>query len=74
VEVFIMATEVLNVEGMSCQHCVMRIEKAVGALQGALNVSVNLAGKTVTVEYETAVLTLETIKATIEDEGYEVVN
>jgi copper chaperone len=73
VEVFFMATEVLKVEGMSCQHCVMSIEKAVGALQGVMGVKVDLAGKTVTIEYETAVLTLEIIKETIEDQGYEVI-
>jgi len=25
---------ILNVEGMSCEHCVNRIKKAVGALDG----------------------------------------
>jgi copper chaperone len=69
-----MATEttVLNVEGMSCNHCVNSITKAVGELAGVGNVAVDLKTKKVTVGYTAGLVTLETIKATIEDQGYEV--
>ena len=69
-----MATEkkVLNVEGMSCVHCENRIKKAVGALKGVSLVSVGLKEKTVAVEFDAGLVSLEEIKKTIEEQGYEV--
>jgi copper chaperone len=64
---------VLNVEGMSCEHCVKAVTEGVGALTGAVNMGVDLAAGTVTVEYEPEELTLEEIVAEIEDLGYDVV-
>lgn len=63
----------LNVEGMSCQHCVKAVNNAVGALPGINSVSVDLAAKTVTVDYDPAKSSVDTIKAEIEDQGYDVV-
>ena len=34
---------VLKVKGMSCQHCVMSVRKALGQLEGIKNVQVDLA-------------------------------
>jgi len=63
---------VLKVEGMSCSHCENAVKKAVGALDGVSSVSVDLKGKTVTVEYDSAKVSLDDIKNEIEDQGYEV--
>ncbi|MGN7385943.1 copper chaperone CopZ [Sporosarcina sp. SAFN-015] len=63
--------EVLKVEGMSCGHCVNSIESSVGELNGVSAVKVDLATKEVTVEFENGV-TLEQIKETIEDQGYDI--
>lgn len=63
--------EVLKVEGMSCGHCVNSIESSVGELKGVSSVKVDLAGNEVTVEFENEE-TLNQIKETIEDQGYEV--
>ena len=69
-----MANEVktLNVEGMSCSHCENSVKKAAGALNGDLNVTVDLKGKKVSVEFDSDKVSLETIKDTIEDQGYDV--
>lgn len=69
-----MAKEIqtLNVEGMSCSHCENAVKKSVGALNGVDSVTVDLKGKKVTVEYDSEKVTLETIKETIEDQGYDV--
>ncbi|HYH02318.1 MAG TPA: copper chaperone CopZ [Bacillota bacterium] len=67
-----METAVINVEGMSCQHCVNSVKNAVGALNGVQGVEVDLKGKTVTVGFNTEFVSLATIKETIEDQGYEV--
>ena len=62
----------LHVEGMSCQHCVMSVQKAVGGLKGVESVQVDLAGKKVTVNYDPDQVKLATITEAIEEEGYEV--
>lgn len=66
-----MANAVLKVEGMTCGHCVSAVEKAVGSA-GASG-KVDLASKKVTVQYDESKVTLEAVKAAIEDQGYDVV-
>lgn len=63
---------VLNVEGISCQHCVNSITKAVSELKGVDGVSIDLKGKTVSVDYDPDQVGLDKIKEVIEDQGYEV--
>ncbi|TWE08286.1 copper chaperone [Neobacillus bataviensis] len=63
----------LNVSGMSCEHCVKAVEGSVGELQGVKKVSVNLAKGKVDVEYDTNLLSLDEIKETIDDQGYDVI-
>lgn len=61
----------LNVEGMSCNHCVNSVE---GALKNAgMSGKVDLASNTVTVDYDESKTTMEQIKETIEEQGYDVV-
>lgn len=67
-----MEKSVLNVDGMSCQHCVKAITQAVGALSGVSSVAVDLDAKTVTVEHD-ATLSLDKIKSEIEDQGYDII-
>jgi copper chaperone len=62
----------LNVEGMSCNHCVKAIEGSVGELNGVEKVDVNLNEKSVTVEFDEDKATLNEIKETIDDQGYDV--
>jgi copper chaperone len=64
--------QTLNVEGMSCSHCENAVKKSVGALNGVKGVNVDLKGKKVTVEYDTESVSLNSIKETIEDQGYDV--
>jgi Cu+-exporting ATPase len=65
-------SKILNVNGMSCSHCENTIKKHVGGLNGVDNVAVDLEAKKVTVEYDPDKVTIDTIKETIEDQGYEV--
>lgn len=62
----------LNVSGMSCGHCVKAVEGSVGALEGVNSVKVNLDAATVDVEYNNETVTLDKIKETIDDQGYDV--
>ena len=69
----IMEKIVLNVEGMSCEHCENRVKKAVGAMKGVNAVAVSLADKKVTVELDASVVTEQQVKEAIEEQGYDVV-
>ncbi|MCL6572472.1 MAG: copper chaperone CopZ [Bacillus sp. (in: Bacteria)] len=62
----------LNVQGMSCDHCVKAVEGSVGTLNGVSSVKVNLKANTVDVEYNLQEVSLEKIKETIDDQGYDV--
>ncbi len=63
---------VLNVPSVSCNHCKMAIEKAVAAMGGVDQVEVDVAEKTVTVDFDDASVTLDSIEDTMAGEGYEV--
>lgn len=69
-----MSTQVMvfEVEGMSCNHCVNSIKNAVGSLDGVEKVEVDLKTKKVTVEVSAGLISDQTIKEAIEDQGYEV--
>ncbi|MBS4211353.1 MULTISPECIES: copper chaperone CopZ [Neobacillus] len=62
----------LNVSGMSCGHCVKAVEGSVGKLDGVKNVSVKLDIGQVDVEFDPNLVSLSTIKETIDDQGYDV--
>lgn len=62
----------LNVQGMSCGHCVKAVEGSVGSLSGVRSVTVNLKAAAVNVEFDNQKVTLDKIKETIDDQGYDV--
>ncbi|EXX87942.1 copper resistance protein CopZ [Paenibacillus darwinianus] len=61
----------LQVNGMSCGHCVNSVEGAVKNV-GA-SAKVDLAANSVSVSFDESKVSLEAIKAAIEDQGYDVV-
>jgi copper chaperone len=65
-----MPNVVLKVDGMTCNHCVQAVEGAVK--QAGAAGKVNLAGKSVSVEFDDKKVSLQAIKAAIEDQGYDV--
>lgn len=69
---FKMEKVTLNVQGMSCEHCVKAVEGSVGALNGVSSVKVNLKAATVDVEFNQQEVTLVKIKETIDEQGYDV--
>jgi copper chaperone len=66
-------TRNLNVEGMSCQHCVHAVKSSVSALAGVDSVEVSLEKKLVTVGFDPEKANLQSIRTAIEDQGYSVV-
>lgn len=63
--------KVLNVEGMMCQHCQARVEKALSEVRGVKSAVVDLDAKTATVECGLLVSDKALTQA-VTDAGYEV--
>lgn len=68
-----MNTYLLQVEGMSCSHCVRSVQEAVEELKGTFEVKVDLDKKSVSFQMDDQLQNLETVKLAIEDAGYDVV-
>jgi len=63
----------IKVKGMSCQHCVMSVTKALGQLEGIKNVQVDLAKGEVRFD-NSKEIALSRVEKAIQDAGYQVVN
>ena len=62
----------VTVNGMSCQHCVASVTKALEAIDGITDVKVDLASKTATFTEEKPV-DPQTVKNAIAAIGFEIV-
>ncbi|GGB06637.1 copper chaperone [Macrococcus hajekii] len=69
-----MASQTLDVRGMTCEHCVNAVETSVGALGGVEQVNVDLENGKVNVDYDDSKATVQDIRDAIEDQGYEVLS
>lgn len=58
---------------MSCNHCVNSIEGSIGNLTGVSSVKVELKSGDVKIDFDNEVITLDQIKETIEEQGYDIV-
>lgn len=61
----------IKIKGMSCQHCVMAVTKALDEIEGIENVTVDLERGEARFD-ETKPVDRETIRERISDAGYEV--
>lgn len=62
----------ITIKGMSCEHCVMAVTKALNSLDGIQNVRVDLQSGIATYE-EAKPVDAAVIDAAIKKAGYEVV-
>jgi copper chaperone len=65
-----MAETKLAIEGMSCQHCVMAVKKALGGVPGILESNIQVGSAAV--KYDETKIKNEDIEAKIENAGYKV--
>ena len=65
-----MSKAIIRVEGMSCTHCKMAVEKAIAAVAGVSSVEVDLKKKTASVSYDEAACGKDALRAAIEDAGF----
>jgi len=68
-----MENVILNVEGMSCNHCAKSVEGALNNLEGVFSTTVNFNEKSVDITYEADKVKPEKLTDVIEDQGYEVI-
>jgi len=66
-----MAEITLKIEGMSCQHCVMSVKKAVDSIDGVSSSDVEIGSARVI--YDEHSVSQDTIKDAINRAGYKVV-
>ncbi len=63
--------ETIKIQGMTCQHCVMSVTKALGKLSGLKNLKVDLVKGEATFE-NTQNISRASIRQAVEDAGYKV--
>lgn len=66
-----MANATIKINGMSCQHCVASVGKAITSVAGIKKVDVSI--NSAYVEYDESKTTLEEIEKAIEKEGYKII-
>ena len=64
--------KILNVDGITCDHCVATIKEAVGILVGVLRIDVDIEQKKVVVEFDEKLAKPEDLIDKIEEIGFEV--
>lgn len=67
-----MKTVILNIEGMMCGHCEQRVHTAVSKLAGVVECKVSAKENNATIQFDESKVSEDTIKATIDEIGYDV--
>ena len=67
-----MAITTLKIQGMTCNHCVMRVAKALKARPGVMDAQVDLQKGEAVVTYDDAQVSPEKLSFAIVEAGYQV--
>ncbi len=67
-----MKKEKYQVSGMSCASCASSIQNALKKLDGVTSVNVNLASETLSIDYDSSVITREQISEVVDNLGYKI--
>lgn len=59
------------INGMSCNHCVAKVEQAINQLDGIDKVKINLKKNNGTVKFDEAQVSADQIAAAVTEAGYE---
>jgi copper ion binding protein len=68
-----MATTTIKVQGMTCNHCVMRVAKALKAVPGVQDAKVDLQKAEAVVSYDDAKVSPQKLSFAVVEAGYKVV-
>jgi copper chaperone len=69
-----MATTVLNVPDISCEHCERTITNTLQAVEGMRSVRVDIPARQVRVEYDETQVNVDKMKELLQEEDYPVVS
>ena len=64
--------KIINVDGITCEHCVDTIKEAVEILDGVFSVDVDIEKKQVVVEFDEKIAKTEDLIDKIEEVGFKV--
>jgi copper chaperone len=70
----IMSKTTLKIQGMTCNHCVMRVAKALKAVPGVRDALVDLQKAEAVVTYEESTVAPEKLSHAVAEAGYKVVS
>jgi Cu+-exporting ATPase len=70
----VLTQQQLQIEGMTCDHCVKRVTSALEALEGVDSVTVDLETGQATVEYDASTVGRRDMADAVEDAGYAVID
>ena len=62
---------IIKISGMSCNHCVQRIENVLQQSRGVNTAQVDLSAEKAYIEYDSSEINEETLLQIIKDTGYE---
>ncbi len=65
-----MTEAVIKIEGMSCQHCVMRVKKALDAIKGIIEANIMIGSASI--KYDESKVERKDIDSAIEKAGYKI--
>lgn len=67
-----MATKTIEIEGMSCGHCVSWVTEALKNIDGVHDARISLQAKNAIVDFDEGKVTDEMMKSAVEQAGYTV--
>ena len=67
-----MAQSTLKIQGMTCNHCVMRVAKALKELTGVQDAQVDLQKGEATITYDDSAVSPEKLSFAVVEAGYTV--
>ena len=68
-----MVKSTLKIQGMTCNHCVMRVAKALKAVPGVQDAQVDLQKGEAVVSYDETKVTMEQLSFAVVEAGYKIV-
>ena len=67
-----MASTILNVPDISCEHCEKTITQALSPLEGVRNVGVDIPSRQVRVDYDDTLVSVQRFQEVLAEEEYPV--
>jgi copper ion binding protein len=68
-----MVKSTLKIQGMTCNHCVMRVAKALKAVPGVQDAQVDLQKGEAVISYDETKVTMEQLSFAVVEAGYKIV-